>query len=502
MKLVECVPNFSEGRREEVVEEIIKAITSVPGVQLLDREMDPDHNRSVITFVAPPEEALEAAFRGTKRAMELIDLNKHRGEHPRIGATDVIPFVPLEGVTMEECVELANKLGKRIAEELKIPVYLYEEAATRPERKDLAYIRKGEFEGLREAIKKDPSRAPDYGPAELHPTAGATVVGARKFLIAYNVNLGTDDIKIAKAIAKRVRARGGGLAFVKALGFELKEKGMVQVSMNLVDFEKTPIYSAFENVKLYADYYGVPVRESEIVGLVPEKALFDVAKFYLKLHGFSYDQTIESRLKKANPVEGFIVDLSSDSPTPGGGAVAALSLALGFSLLSMVTRLTLKKKKYEEYHDRARSILESAMTETKTALYLMKKDEEAFDLVMEAYKLPKETEEEKKLRKEKIEEALKEASRVPFETLSLALKGTELAKELADFGLKSAISDVGTALEEFKAAFMGGKLNVLINLAGIEDSAFKEEMRRGLEEKEKRLNEAYDEGMRRVMERL
>ena len=292
MKIVECVPNFSEGRRKEVVDEIVRSMLSVPGVKLLDQEMDPDHNRSVITIAGSPESVLEAAFRGAQKAVELIDLNKHSGEHPRMGAVDVIPFVPIEDVTMEDCIALAEKLGKRIAEELNVPVYLYGEAARRPERRDLAYVRKGEFEGLRESIKTDPKREPDFGPREVHPTAGAVAVGARKILVAYNVNLGTPDVSVAKKIAKRVRAKGGGLAFVKALGFELKERGISQVSMNMVDFEKTPLYAAFELVKLYADRYGVPVVGSEIVGLVPQRALVDVADFYLKLEGFKPDQII------------------------------------------------------------------------------------------------------------------------------------------------------------------------------------------------------------------
>jgi glutamate formiminotransferase/formiminotetrahydrofolate cyclodeaminase len=502
MKLVECVPNFSEGRRKEVVDEIIKSITSVPGVQLLDMEMDPDHNRSVITFVAPPEEALEAAYRGIEKATELIDLNVHRGEHPRIGATDVVPFVPLKGVTMEECVSLAERLGERVAENLKIPVYLYEEAARRPERRDLAVIRKGEFEGLREAIKTDPEREPDFGPKELHPTAGAVVIGARKFLIAYNVNLGTTDLKIAKAIAKRVRARGGGLAFVKALGFDLRERGMVQVSMNLVDYEKSPVYAAYELVKLYADHYGVPVVESEIVGLVPEQALFDIASFYLKLRNFKPDQTIEARLREKNPVENFLVALSSDSPAPGGGSASALALAQGYALLSMVAKLTLKKKKYEEYHPVVRPIEREASGGVKEALTLMEKDEEAFNRVIEAMRMKRETEEEKRARRKAIEEALKEASRIPMQILNKAMEGLPLAKRLAEYGLKSAISDVGCAIEQFNAAFRGAYLNVKINLSGIEDREYRDNMAGILKENSDKFEREIKEIRRIIDEKM
>ncbi|MBM3315197.1 glutamate formimidoyltransferase, partial [candidate division WOR-3 bacterium] len=269
-KVVECVPNFSEGRRPEVIERIVGVIKSVNGVSMLDQEMDKDHNRAVISFVGEPESVLDAAFKACKTASELIDLTQHQGEHPRIGATDVIPFVPISGVTQEECVELAKRLGKRIADELSIPVYLYELAATRPDRVDLAIIRRGEFEGLREAVRTDPERAPDFGRPEVHPTAGATVVGVRAPLIAYNVNLATSDVKVAERVAKAIRFRDGGFRFAKALGFEVKEKGCVQVSINMTDYTKTPLYRVFETVKREAARWGVNVIESEVVGLVPQ----------------------------------------------------------------------------------------------------------------------------------------------------------------------------------------------------------------------------------------
>ncbi len=477
MKLVEVVPNFSEGRREEVVNAIVSEITKVPGVKLLDKEMDPDHNRSVITFVAPPDAAVEAAFNATKKAAELIDLNKHSGAHPRIGATDVIPFVPLKDITVEECVELAHKLGKRIAEELNIPVYLYEEAATRPERKDLAWIRKGEFEGLREAIKTDPARKPDYGPDELHPTAGATVVGVRKFLIAYNVNLGTSDLSIAKKIARRVRAKHGGLSAVKALGFELKNRGIVQVSMNLVDFEKSPVYLAFELVKLLAERYGVPVIGSEVVGLIPQKALTQVADFYLRLENFKDDQILENRLGYDNPVEEFITELSLPTPTPGGGSASALSLALSYALISMVSGLTLKSKKYRDSWDIVKDIQEKAYEGIKKSIELMKEDTDAFNQVMESFKLPKETEEQKKERSEAIQNALKRATEVPLMTMEWAFKTLEHLKLLIDHGNKNAISDVGVAALQAKSAYEGARLNVFINLGSIKDQNFVDDVK-------------------------
>ncbi|PYP85091.1 MAG: glutamate formimidoyltransferase [Blastocatellia bacterium AA13] len=298
-KIVECVPNFSEGRRTEVVGEIVAAIKATQGAVLLDRESDADHNRSVITFVAPPERVVDAALAGARKAAELIDLNHHSGEHPRMGAVDVVPFIPISGVTMEECIALARQCGERMWRELGIPIYLYEKAATRLERENLATVRKGQFEGIRDDIARNPSRLPDYGEARVHPTAGITAVGARPPLIAYNINLGTSDITIATKIARAVRHQNGGLRFVKALGFELKDRGIVQVSMNMVNFEGTPLFRVFEMVRSEAERYGVPVIGSEIVGLVPQQALNAVADFYLRLEGFGEEQILERRLEAA-----------------------------------------------------------------------------------------------------------------------------------------------------------------------------------------------------------
>ena len=298
-QIVECIPNFSEGRSLEVIDQIVAAIKSVPGVTLLGQESDADHNRSVITFVASPEAVVDAAIAGAQKAAELIDLNKHTGEHPRMGATDVIPFVPISNVTMNDCVRLARACGERMWNELGIPVYLYEKAATRPERENLAAIRKGQFEGIRDEIAANEARRPDFGEASLHPTAGITAVGARPPLIAYNVNLGTADIEIANKIARAVRHLSGGLRYVKALGFELKDRGITQVSMNMVNYEGTPLFRAFEMIKREAERYGVPVLGSEIVGLVPQRALNAVADFYLQLENFDEDQILEHRLQSA-----------------------------------------------------------------------------------------------------------------------------------------------------------------------------------------------------------
>ncbi|HSB09356.1 MAG TPA: glutamate formimidoyltransferase [Blastocatellia bacterium] len=297
--IVECIPNFSEGRQAEVVDQIVAAIKSAPEAVLLDRESDPNHNRSVITFVAPRERAVDAAIAAARKAAELIDLNKHTGEHPRMGATDVIPFVPISGVGMDDCVALARDCGERMWNELGIPVYLYEEAATRPERENLAAVRKGQFEGIRDEIATNDSRTPDYGERRVHPTAGITAVGARPPLIAYNVNLATSDVEIANRIARAVRHQSGGLRYVKALGFELKDRGIVQVSMNMVNYEGTPLFRAFEMIKREAERYGVAVVGSEVVGLVPQRALNAVADFYLRLEKFSEDQILEHRLVAA-----------------------------------------------------------------------------------------------------------------------------------------------------------------------------------------------------------
>jgi len=297
-KLVESVPNISEGRSREKIDQIAAQVRSTPGVALLDVDPDPDHNRTVISLVGPPEAVEEAVLRLAAKAVELIDLREHRGEHPRMGAVDVIPFVPIRGVSMKECVELSRRVGRRLAEELKVPVYLYEESAAKPERRDLAHIRRGEFEGFFEKIRQ-PGWEPDFGPREVHPTAGVTAVGARPPLIAYNVNLGTDNLEVAKRIAQAVRGSSGGLRYVKALGFALEERGLVQVSMNLTNYEKSPLFRVFELIKREAARYGVPVVSSEIVGLVPQRALTMVAEFYLQLEGFSEDQILENRIAKA-----------------------------------------------------------------------------------------------------------------------------------------------------------------------------------------------------------
>lgn len=481
-RIVECVPNFSEGRRPEVVEQIVSSIKSVTGVTLLDQEMNADHNRAVISFVGEPEAVLEAAFRATKTAAELIDLTKHQGEHPRIGATDVIPFVPISGVTQAECIELAKRLGKRIADELGIPVYLYELAATRPDRQDLANIRQGEFEGLREAIRTDPDRAPDFGRPELHPTAGATVVGVRAPLIAYNINLSTPDVKIAEKIAKAIRFRSGGFRYVKALGFELKEKNCAQVSINMTDYTKTPLYRVFETVKREAQRYGVNVVESEIVGLVPQAALVDCARFYLQLNEFKKEQILENRLVPAQGLPDFLSELASSAPVPGGGSAAALNGAIGTALFTMVANLTIGKKGYEEFEEELKAVKDRLIPLRERFISLMDEDAESFKAVMQAYKLPKMTEAERQERERAVSEALKKAAEVPLRTMKLALEVLKLAKPVVEYGNKNSISDAGVATLNLDAAFRGARLNVLINLGGIRDRDFVTGMQETLDE--------------------
>src|SRR3982074_666356 len=339
-RLIECVPNFSEGRDASKVDALVNAMRGVPGVLVLDRESDGDHNRSVVTLAGEPEAVADAVLRAVGTAAELIDMTQHSGAHPRIGATDVVPFIPIEGFTIDDCVALAHRVGREIWERYRIPVYFYESAAMRPERVNLEYIRKGQFEGLREDVLRDPDRVPDVGDPQLHPTAGAIAVGARKFLIAYNINLNTPDVSIAKTIAKAIRFSSGGSRYVKAMGVDLKARGLAQVSINLTDFEQMPLHRVFEMVKLEAERNGCAIVGSEIVGLIPRKALELTAEFYLQLENFSPSLILENRLataletessqahiqgKFAAMVQPFLDAVSAPTAAPGGGSVAAMA---------------------------------------------------------------------------------------------------------------------------------------------------------------------------------
>lgn len=490
-KIVECIPNFSEGRDQAKIDQILAEIQSA-GVQLLDQEKDPDHNRAVVTFVGEPDAVLEAAFRGIKKASELIDLTKHKGEHPRMGATDVVPFVPINNVTTRECVEMARRLGKRVAEELKIPVYLYEAAATRPDRENLANIRKGEFEGLREEIETNPDRHPDFGEPKIHPTAGATVIGARFPLIAFNINLNTSDVSIAQKIAQAIRFGSGGYRYVKSLGFMLKEENRAQISCNMTNYTKSPLYRVFETVKREAQRYGVTIKESEIVGLVPEKALIDTAIYFLQLDRFSQEQILEYKLHgKAGKqsILDFLHVLALARPTPGGGSVAALEAALGCALLSMVTGITERKTKDKELKD-FHGFLK---LQTYEFYKFVEKDKNAFDDVMEAFKLPEGKEAEKKKKKRVIQDALKNAAQTPFEVCKKILFMYPYVKKLAQKGLKNAISDVGVALYSLHGGFNAARVNVLINLKSITDKGFNETIKTELDALKNQEENSYQE---------
>lgn len=474
MKLIECVPNFSEGRRPEVVDAIRATIASVESVHVLDVSSDASHNRSVITFVAEVEHAVDAAFAGIAKARELIDLTTHRGEHPRVGATDVVPFIPLEGTTMDDCVALARRLGERVGAELEIPVYLYERAATRPERENLADIRRGEFEGLRDEIGTNPARDPDFGPKRVHPTAGAVVIGARPFLVAYNVYLGpASNLPVAREVAKAVRGSSGGLRYVKGLGLEVD--GQAQVSMNLVDIEKTPLYRAFDAVKMEAAAHGVSPTWSEIVGLVPERALFETAARHIQLRGFSPDMVLEKKVRDAVSggvtLAGFVSSVAASTPTPGGGSVAAHVGALAAALAQMVAGLTIGKKKYAAVEaDMKRFALEAAELRTKLGA-LVEADARSYTAVSDAYKLPKEPEDARVRRAEAITAALLGASRVPLETARACARVAALAAEVATKGNANAVSDAGVAALMADAACRGAVYNVRINVAALADKS-------------------------------
>jgi glutamate formiminotransferase/formiminotetrahydrofolate cyclodeaminase len=481
-KIVQCVPNFSEGRRKHVVEAIVAEIASVRETLVLDVEMDADHNRCVVTFIGTPLSVEEAALKAVGKAAELIDLRHHKGEHPRMGATDVVPFVPISGVTMAECVEIARRVGEKIAGQYHIPVYLYESAAARPDREDLAQVRKGEFEGLSVEIGNNPDRRPDFGEPRIHPTAGATAVGARMPLVAFNVNLGTDDIAIAKKIARAVRGRSGGLRYAKALGFEIKERGIAQVSMNLVNYEKTPIHRAFELVRLEAARYGVNVIGSEIVGLVPLQALVDAAGYFLRLENFTAAQILETRLQEkmaqaqaaaSGGWPSFVDSVYESTPTPGGGSVAALAGSLAAALAGMVSQLTLASKKYRNVAEEMEKVRADARKVMDALKAKVTEDSQAFDRVIKAMKMPRLNEAEKAARHQAMQEAFKQAAEVPLSVLEECRDVVPLIDAVAKRGNQSSLSDAGVASLMCMACAEGAALNVLINLSSIEDAEFR-----------------------------
>ena len=528
-KIVECIPNFSEGRDAQKIALIASAISSVDGVAVLDRTMDADHNRAVITFAGAPDAVVEAAVRAAATAIELIDLNRHDGQHPRMGALDVLPFVPIKGVTMDECVDLARKAARRIADELNIPVYLYEKAATHPDRVDLANVRRGEFEALRDEIIFHPDRKPDFGPRQIHPTAGAMAIGARNPLIAYNINLSTEDLIIAKKIAKAVRGNSGGLQNVKAMGMQMKNRHQAQVSMNVVNYEATPLFRVFDLVKREAERYGVAITGSEIIGLVPQAAINACGEYYLQIGNFSEDLILENRLQHvsgasgawANDFNEIGADLrqreaenegdmleamtadqatpvpqspvpqlpvshlkaAAESPrglaaaglTPESGSIAAYAGMLATELAVMVCKLASGHKRANE--DEVRSMLDRLEQLSADLQTAMKEDTDCREQVLDAMSLPRSTEGEKLGRAMAIEQATKNAVAVPLRVAESARQTLDVLSDLAEMCPPNGVSDLALSAQLAMTAIRGATYNILPNLLAIGDKEFAERCR-------------------------
>ncbi len=542
-QLIECVPNFSEGRDMNIIKQITDKIETVEGVKLLDVDPGAATNRTVVTFVGTPDEVIEAAFRAVKKASEVIDMSKHKGEHPRMGATDVCPLVPVAGITMEETVEYARKLAKRIGDELEIPVYCYENAAFTEERRNLANCRSGEYEGMPEKLT-DPHWKPDFGPAKFNAKAGVTAVGARDFLVAFNVNLNTTSTRRANSVAFDVRERGrakregspvtgkivkdengntvmipGSLKCVKGIGWFIEEYGIAQISMNLTNISVTPVHIAFDETFRKAEERGIRVTGSELVGLIPLQAMLDAGKYFLRKQkrsvGVSEKELLKiavksmglDDLKAFNPKEKIIeymldegdkkklIDMSlsdfadetaSESPAPGGGSISAYVGSLGVSLATMVANLSSHKRgwdnKWEEFSDWA----EKGQKIKDELLHLVDEDTNAFNKIMDAFGLPKGNDEEKTARQEAIQEASKYAIEIPFKVMQKAYESMEIIKAMAEIGNPNSVSDAGVGALCARTAVMGAYLNVKINASGVDDSDFvNEKLSKGLEIEEK-----------------
>jgi glutamate formiminotransferase / formiminotetrahydrofolate cyclodeaminase len=550
-KLIECVPNFSEGRDAKIIQQIAEAIKSEDGVSLLDVDPGASTNRTVMTLVGNPDAAVEGAFRGMQKAAELIDMRKHHGAHPRMGATDVCPFIPVSNVSWDEAIACAHRLGKRVAEELKIPVYLYEKAAKDPARANLAIVRAGEYEGLPEKFK---NWKPDYGPQSFNEKSGATAIGARDFLIAYNANLNTKSVRRANAVAFDVRENGrvktvdgmptgkpvldekgepmripGLLKHVKAIGWYVEEYGMAQVSMNLTNIEETPLHAAFDACNQSANKRGLRVTGSEIVGMIPKKCLVDAGRYFLRKQNLSegaaeeelIDIAIRSmglgELKPFNPKEKIIEmkmesatskkslvqmnlrqfcnETLSDSPAPGGGSVAALMGALGVSLGGMVANLSATKRGWEDQLNYFSDWAVKAQRLKDELLVLVNEDTAAFNKVMAAFALPKQSAEEKSARASAIETASKYAAEVPLRVMQTAANAYELLHEMANQGNPASISDVGVGVLATRACIEGAGMNVRINLASLKDKKFKS----SLAEKVLQINTDSDTRSRTIL---
>ncbi len=555
MKLVECVPNFSEGRDREVIDRITETISAVPGVTLLDVDPGADTNRTVVTFVGDPDSVVEAAFGAIEKAAELIDMSQHQGAHARMGATDVCPFVPVSGVTMDDCVELAHKLGKRVGEELSIPIYLYEHAASKPEWQNLAQVRKGEYEGLAERFK-DPAWKPDYGPAQLNVRSGATAVSAREFLIAYNINLNTRDRKLAHDIAISLREQGrlkrdekgkivkdetgkrlrvpGLFKNVKAVGWTIDEYNCAQISINFTNYHVSPPHLVFDKASELAWEKGMRVTGSELVGLVPEQAMTEAGRHYLrkqgKTAGACNDELVRVAVQSlglnditpfkpeekiiehcigdrigplmARSGQDFVEVLASDAPAPGGGSVAALCGSFSASLAAMVAALTHGKKGYEQVFGEMESVgIEGHAIKDRLAA-AVDADACSFDAVMDAMRLPKKTPEDKAHRAQALQEANKTATRVPLGTLQESIRPLELAVVVADKGNQNSLSDAGVAALCGRVAAEGAYYNVVINLPSVDDPVFRKEIKAEADELLARAHELADQIAKLVRERL
>lgn len=539
-KLVECVPNFSEGRNQATIDAIAAAIRGVNGVTLLDVDPGQATNRTVVTFVGEPDAVVEAAFAGVKRASELIDMRVHKGAHARQGATDVCPFIPVANMTVAECVELSKALAKRVGEELQIPVYLYEEAATRPERKSLADIRVGEYEALAQKAGK-PEWKPDYGPAEFNAKSGVMVTGVRPFLVAYNINLNTRNTKIAKDIGLTIREKGRaardpdgkrmrdekgalvrtpGLPHCRATGWYIEEYKRAQVTMNLTDYSVTGIHTAFDRVEELAIKHGARVTGSEVVGLVPKQSLLDAGRHFMKKQGMSLgvsereileaavlslgldevapfdldEKVIEYRVAQTRPLismktDAFVDELASDSPAPGGGSVAALAGSLSAGLSSMVAGLTFGKKGYTEHNSLMEELGIKAQELKAKLLAAIDDDTAAFNRVMDAFSLPRKSDEEKAARNDAIQAANKEATLIPLSVLELCPDLADLATKVANKGNQNSLSDSGVAGLMARSAAYGAYYNVLINLSGIEDQDWALTIRKKAEAAVKKTDE-------------
>ena len=528
-KIIECVPNFSEGRDMVIIRQITDIIESVEGVKLLDVDPGKDTNRTVVTFVGSPEAVAEAAFLSVKKASEVIDMSKHHGEHPRMGATDVCPFVPVSGITMEETVLYARKVAEKIGTELGIPVYCYENAAFNKERRNLANCRSGEYEGLRKKLS-EPDWKPDFGPAIFNERAGATAVGARDFLVAFNVNLNSTSIRRANAIAYDIREKGrplregnpvtgkiikdengekvmipGSLKSVKAIGWFIEEYGIAQISMNLTDISVTPVHIAFDEVCCKADARGVRVTGSELVGLIPLKSLLDAGRYFLNkqkrssgvpddelikiaiksmglndIHQFKPEEKIiefvmaeksKQKLIDMN-LKAFIDETASESPAPGGGSVSAYMGALGVALGTMVANLSSHKRGWDERWKEFSDWAEKGKSIQNNLLQLVDEDTAAFKRIIEAFALPKKSEEEKQVRNVAIQEATKNATLVPFKVMKTAFSGFELIMEMVEKGNPNSISDAGVGALAIRSCIKGAFLNVRINASGLQDKDF------------------------------